>query len=192
MTPNQLLHPHGVLTANDVMVDYLDDNLRRLKRTLANLTDDGLYWQADAEANSIATNLWHMGRILDVFFTQLALGLPSEQERWLAGNWMEKTGYNPHGIGRDGWGSVNEYTLEEVAAMPKFSLELLLGFIEDVYGMVRDFLLSTPMETLSEAAPGFDGQFTRYQVISMALMDNVRHLGEIRLIQSLWMRAQNS
>ncbi len=192
MTPAQLLHPHAALTANDVMVDYLEDNLRRLERTLANLTDDGLHWKTDAEANSIATNLWHMGRILDVFLTQLALGLPSDEERWFAGNWMEKTGYDPRGIGREGWGSVNEYTLEEVAAMPKFSPEFLVGYIEDVYGMVREHLLPMPMETLSEAAPGFDGQFTRYQVISMALMDNVRHLGEIRLIQSLWKRAQDS
>ena len=85
MTPSRLIYPHDKLTANEVMVDYLDDNLRRLKRTLADLTDDGLHWQVDAQSNSIATNLWHMGRILDVFFTQLALGLPSEQECWIAG-----------------------------------------------------------------------------------------------------------
>ncbi|MFC1997582.1 DinB family protein [Chloroflexota bacterium] len=188
MIPAQLLHPHGELTANDVMVDYLDYNLRRLKRTLTNLTDDCLYWQADEQANSIAINLWHMGRILDVFFIQLTLGLPSDQECWIAGGWSKKTGYDPRGLGRDGWGSVNEYTLEEVAAMPKFSLELLQEFIENVCGTLREYLLAVQMETLSEAAPGFDGQFTRYQIISMALMDNVRHLGEIRLIKSLWAR----
>ena len=57
MTQAQLLHPHGELTATDVMIDYLDDNLRRLKRTLANLTDDGLHWKIDMDSNSIATNL---------------------------------------------------------------------------------------------------------------------------------------
>ena len=184
-----LLHPHGELTANDVMVDYLDDNLRRLKRSIVDLTDDALHWQADAEANSIPTILWHMGRLLDVFLTQFVSGLPSDEERWLAGGWAAKTGYDARGLGRDGWGSVNQYTLEEVADMPRFDLELLLDFIEDVYGTVREYILCAPMETLSQAAPGFDGQFTRYQVISMALMDNVRHLGEIRLIQSLWKRA---
>lgn len=190
MNENRLLHPHGELTGIKVMIDYLDDNLRRLKRDLANVNQDGLHWQPDAQANSIATTIWHMGRILDVFFTQHALGLPSDQERWIAGGWAEKTGYDPRGIGRDGWGSVNEYTLEEVAAMPKFSLELLVDFIEDVYDEVRRYLLATPMIVLAEAAPGFDGKFTRYQVISMALMDNIRHLGEIRLTKSLWERAQ--
>ncbi len=191
MNENNLLHPHGELTGTEVMIDYLDDNLRRLERTLSGITDEGLHWKADAEANSIAVILWHMGRIMDVFFTQHALGLPSDQEHWFAGGWAEKTGYDPRGIGRDGWGSVNEYTPEEVAAMPKFSLELLLNFIQDVYATVREHLLINTILTLSEPALAFDGQFSRYQVISMALMDNVRHLGEIRLIRSLWDRAQN-
>jgi hypothetical protein len=185
-----LLHPHGELTGNQVMVDYLNDNLRRLKRNLSGLTDDCLHWQADAQANSIAVTLWHIGRLLDVFFTQHVLGLPSNQDRWIAGGWAEKTGYGPRGIGRDGWGSLNEYTLEEVAAMPKFNLELLLNFIEEIYATVREYLLATPMINLAEAAPGFKGQFTRYQVITMAMMDNVRHLGEILLIKALWERTQ--
>ncbi len=184
-----LLHPHGELTGPEVMIDYLDDNLRRLKRTVTGITDGGLHWLADAEANSIATNLWHMARILDVFFTQLALGLPSDEERWIAGGFAERTGYDPRGLGRDGWGSVNEYTLKEVAAMPKFNLGLLLGFIEEVYDTVRQNLLANTMLELAEPAPGFEGHFTRYQVISMALMDNVRHVGEIRLIKSLWERS---
>ena len=190
MNTNNLLHPHGELTGNQVMVDYLDDNLRRLRRMLAGITDDCLHWQADPESNSIATNLWHMGRILDVFFTQLALGLPSDQESWIAGGWAERTGYDPRGLGRDGWGSVNEYTLEEVAAMPKFELLLLLDFIAEVYDNVRVYILATPMTSLATPAPGFSGQFTQYQVISMALADNIRHQGEIRLIQSLWGRSQ--
>ncbi len=191
MKTKSLLHPHGELTGNEVMVDYLDDNLRRLKRMLAGVSDDCLHWQSDPEANSIATNLWHMGRILDVFFTQLAQGLPSEEERWIAGGWAEKTGYDPRGLGRDGWGSINEYTREAVAAMPHFNLELLLNFIEDVHGTVREFLMATPMLNLAKPATAFEGQFTQYQVISMALMDNVRHVGEIRLIISLWDRTQN-
>lgn len=173
------------------MVDYLDDNLRRLRRTLSALIDEGLHWRVDAETNSIAVILWHMGRLLDVFFTQHVLGMASEQECWIAGGWAEKTGYDPRGLGRDGWGSVNEYTLEEVAAMPQFDLEILLNFIQEVYATVRKYLLDTPMLELTKASSGFDGQFTRYQVISMAIMDNVRHLGEIRLIRSLWERSQH-
>ena len=190
MNQMTLLHPHSELSGTEVMVDYLDDNLRRLQRLVSDLSDTALHWQTDAEANSIATNLWHIGRLLDVFFTQLALGLPSDSERWIAGGWAERTGYDPRGLGRNGWGSVNDYTPAEVAAMPKFSLELLLNFLAEVYGTVRAYLLATPMLDLANPAAGFKGQFTRYQVISMALMDNVRHVGEIRLIKSLWERAK--
>ena len=190
MITNTLVHPHGELTGNEVMVNCLEDNLRRVKRYVESVNDESLHWLIDPEAISIATNMWHMGRILDVFFTQLALGLPSDDERWFAGDWAEKTGYDPRGLGRDGWGSLNEYTHEEVAAMPKFSLELLLAFLEDVYGTVREYLLATPMLEMAKPAAAFEGRFTRYQVISMALMDNIRHLGEIRLIRSLWQRAQ--
>jgi len=189
MKTNNLIHPHRDLTGIEVMVDYLDDNLRRLKRQLINVSEDCLHWQVDAEANSIAVILWHMGRLLDVFFTQLALGIPSEEERWIAGGWAQKTEYDPRGLGRDGWGSVNEYSLDEVDAIPKFNLAVLLDFIEDVYGTVRDYLLATSMLEMAEPAAGFEGKFTRYQVISMALMDNVRHLGEIRLTRSLWVRS---
>ena len=191
MNETHLLHPHGEMSGTEVMIDYLDDNLRRLKRTVDGSSDACLHWQSDPEANSIATNLWHMGRILDVFFTQLALGLPSEKERWIAGGWAVETGYDPRGLGRDGWGSVNEYTLEEVALIPKLSLRLLLDFIEEVYDSLREYLLATSMSELAKPAAGFAGKFTRYQVISMALMDNVRHLGEIRLIKSLWERSNS-
>ena len=104
MKSETLLFPHGELTGTEVMIDYLDDNLRRLKRYLESIDDDCLYWLIDPESISIATILWHMGRILDVFFTQLALGLPSEDERWIAAGWAEKIGYDPRGIGRDGCG----------------------------------------------------------------------------------------
>jgi len=189
MKTNNLIHPHRDLSGTEVMVDYLDDNLRRLKRQLINVSEDCLHWRVDAEANSIAVILWHMGRLLDVFFTQLALGIPSDEERWIAGGWAQKTDYDPRGLGRDGWGSVNEYMLDDVAAMPKFNLAELLDFIEDVYSTVRDYLLDTSMLEMAEPAAGFEGKFTRYQVISMALMDNVRHLGEIRLTRSLWVRS---
>jgi len=190
MDRKQLLHPHGELTGAEVMIDYLDDNQRRLKRALKDVPEACLYWQIDSETNSIAVILWHMGRLLDVFFTRLALGLPLKEECWYRCGWVETTGYNPRGLGRDGWGSLNAYTPAEVAAMPKFSREHLMEFIEDIYSTVRGFLQTNTMATLVEPAIGFNGEFTRFQIISMALMDNVRHLGEILLIKSLWARTQ--
>ena len=188
MSMTKLVHPHGELSGTEVMIDYLDDNLRRLNRYLEEVNVELLHWQLDPESTSIAVQIWHMGRILDVFFTRLALGRPSDEECWIRLGWAAETGYDPRGLGRDGWGSLNEYTLEETAAIPKFSKALLLDFIAAVYDTVRTHLQSTSMTELAQPGVGFEGKFTQYQIISMALMDNVRHLGEIRLVQSLWAR----
>jgi O-succinylbenzoate synthase len=84
---------------------------------------------------------------------------------------------------------LNGYSLEEVSAIPRFSKDQLTDFIVQVYDTVREYLKSTSMEDLIEPGVGFSGKYTRYQIISMALLDNVRHLGEIRLIKSLWERS---
>lgn len=180
----------AIASANDVLIDILEDNRRRTKRALNNLDDACLYWSPDGEANSIAVTLWHMGRLLDVFFVRQAHGQPPLEECWIRNGWAERTGYHPHGIGRDGWGSVNGYTQEDVAAIPRMTTEQLLGYLDDVYDRVRDYIEQTSIDTMQTKAPGFDGQFTIYQCIQMALLDNIRHLGEITTIKAMWKRQQ--
>jgi len=185
----RLLYPHAELDGITVMIDLLHDQQRRLKRDLEDVNETCLHWKIDPEANSIALILWHMGRLLDVFFTQLALGKSPEETCWFRCSWADTTAYDPRGCGRDGWGTLNQYTPEEISEIPKLNKEELLRFIHDVYTALETHLQSTTMHTLVESAPGFEGQFTRYQVIIMAMMDNVRHLGEIRLVKSLWQRS---
>jgi hypothetical protein len=177
-----------IRSVNDVLIDLLDDNNRRLKRVFAQINDDCLYWMPSPETNSIAVTLWHMGRLLDVFLTRQALGNEAEDECWFRHGWMQKTGYDPRGIGREGWGSVNDYTAEEVATIPRMPREQLLGYLDDVHGTVKEYLRATSNEELQALAPGFEGQFSRYQCIQMALMDNVRHLGEIFALKARWER----
>lgn len=185
-----LLHPHGELDGIEVMIDLLHDQRRRLKRDLEDVDGSCLHWKVDPEANSISLILWHMGRLLDVFFNQFALGKPPEETCWFTGGWAERTQYDPRGKGRDGWGTLNFYSSSEIAEIPTFSKEELLIFYDDVYTALETYLKSATMCTLAEPAYGFDGAFTRYQVIVMAMMDNVRHLGEIQLIKSLWQRSK--
>lgn len=177
-----------VITANEVLVDLLEDNRRRVHRAFKEISNDCLHWSADGQANSIAVTAWHMGRLFDVFFTRQLKGEPAENERWFRSGWVEKTGYDPRGIGRDGWGSVNGYTLEEVAAIPRFTHQQLLGYLDDVYNSAREYIESSLIEDLQAPAAGFDRQYSRYQVIQMALMDNIRHLGEIYTLKSMWAR----
>lgn len=185
MKESGLLFPHGEFNANDVMIDYLDDTQRRLTRFMAGLKQEDLYWVPDVGANSIAVTVWHMGRLMDVFLTQQVLGEPSERECWIRSGWAARTNYDPRGLGRDGWGSVNDYSADEVADIPHFTREQLLGYIDDVYNAVRKTLSDTSTSDLAEPAPGFEGNYTKYQVLSMALLDNVRHLGEVYALKAM-------
>ena len=180
------------MDANDVLIDFLEDNRRRLHRFLGKLEADCLHWKPDPGANSIAVTVWHMGRLFDVFLTRLARGEPAENECWYAEGWAEKTGYDPRGLGRDGWGSVNGYTAEQVADIPRFSTEQLLDYYDAVLLRARGFVEATQMEQLLAPAPGFEGQFTQYQIAQMAILDNARHLGEIFAIKEMWTRRAGS
>ena len=176
------------MNANEVLIDLLEDNRRRLKRVLQSLNAEGLDWRPDAQGNSIALTAWHMGRIFDVFLTVQARGEPAEEECWFRGGWARRSGYDPRGVGQNGWGMLTGYSLHDVAAVSRFSRELILGYLDEVYDMVKGYLADMPIENLLEAAAGFDGRYSRYQCVQMALLDNVRHLGEIYALKASWQR----
>lgn len=176
------------MNANDILIDLLEDNKRRLHRLFAEMDDACLYWKPHPEANSIAITVWHMARIFDVFLTQHAEWKQAEAECWFSHNWVEKTGYDPRGIGQNGWGMLTGYTQEEAAAVPHLTRQQLLQYLDEVYTAVREYLTRTSIETMQEKAAGFEGKFTRYQCIQMALLDNVRHLGEIFALKTSWDR----
>lgn len=177
-----------ITTANDVLIDLLEDTRRRMKRFMEGLPEGSLYWSPDGEANSIAVTAWHMGRLMDVFLIRMIQGQLAESETWLQSGWAEKTGYDPRGIGRDGWGSVNDYTLEEVAAIPPMSADTLLGYLDDIYDCAHAYIENTPIDELHTPAAGFEGRLTQYNVIQMAIVDNIRHMGEIYALKAMWLR----
>ncbi len=173
-----------MMNANDVLIDLLEDNRRRLQRVVGAISDESLVWKPEADANNIAVTIWHMARIFDVFLTQQAKGDLAEEECWFRHGWAKQTGYDPRGIGQNGWGMLADYSQEEVAAIPQLTRVQMLGYLDGVYDTVKEYLTSTSMEKLQTPAVGFDGRYTKYQCIQMALLDNVRHLGEIYAIKA--------
>jgi len=176
------------MNANDVLIDLLEDNRRRLYRGLNEMSDVLLTWQFEAGANNIIVTMWHMARILDVFLILQAEGHASEEECWFRRGWAERTGYDPRGIGQNGWGMLSGYSQDEVMAMPSLTREQAISYLNDVYDTVKEYLANTPIEKLEMPGIGFEGKYSQYQCIQMALLDNIRHLGEIFAIQSSWKR----
>jgi DinB superfamily len=176
------------MNASEVLIDLLQDNLRRLHRVLEAMQEECLRWRPDPGGNSIEVTVWHIGRLFDVFLTQLVEGKDAAHEVWFTQGWAELTGYDPRGIGREGWGSVNDYSQAEVAAIPKLNREQLLGYCDQVAERVTAYLRVTPIEALLQTGPGLGARFSKYQLIQMALLDNVRHLGEVLTLKALWER----
>lgn len=176
------------MNANDVLIDLLEDNRRRLHRLLDTLSDECLFWKPDPNANNIIVTIWHMARIFDVFLVLHAKGCPSEMQCWFLHGWAQQTNYDPRGVGQNGWGMLAGYTQKEVDAMPQFTRKHAIGYLNDVYDTVKEYLSDTPIEKLEMPGAGFERRYSQYQCIQMALLDNVRHLGEIFAIQSAWKR----
>lgn len=173
-----------MMNANDVLIDLLEDNRRRLHRLFDVISDEGLLWNPEVEANNIAITVWHMARILDVFLIQYAKGCASEEECWFRQGWALQTNYDPRGNGLNGWGMLTGYTQEEVAKIPQFTKDQILGYLDDVYNTVKEYLEATPIEKPLTPGVGFRGKYTQYQCIQMALLDNIRHLGEVFAIHA--------
>ncbi len=176
------------MNTNEVLIDLLEDNRRRLRRGLSRMSDGCVQWNPEPEANNIVITIWHMARMMDVFLNRNAIGNLPGGECWFRLGWAERTGYDPRGIGQNGWGMLTGYTREEVVAMPQITREQVLGYLDDVYDSVKEYLSGLSEENLLTPGTGFEGKYTKYQCIQMALMDNVRHLGEIFAIESSWKR----
>ena len=176
------------MNANDVLIDLLEDNRRRLHRFLAAISPDCATWRPEPEANSIAITIWHMARMFDVFLTRQAKGDPAEAECWFSLGFAAQTGYDPRGSGQNGWGMLTGYTQEEVAALPPLTQEQVLAYLNTVYDTVKAYLACTPEDKLLTPGAGFEGKYTQYQCLQMPLLDNVRHLGEIYAIKASYDR----
>ena len=174
----------------ELLIDLIDDNLSRYDWLLSQISDDCLHWQPHPQANSIAVTMWHCVRVFDVFLTQHADGQLAEAELWAKNGWSEKTGYNPYGIGLYGWGTVQEYTPAEVAAIPHFSREHLQGYFHEVLADVKARLTRLSEAELDATAPGFGAKYSVFFWIKAPFMDLTRHLGECFALKEMWERQQ--
>ncbi len=177
------------MTDVELIVDWLDDLAANMRAEIEPLTLEGLYWQPDAEANSIGVTVWHVARWLDLLKVRILENRPPDDEQWHTRGWRESTGYDPRGIGSRGLGAISGYTLEEVAAIPRLSAHDLAAYLDQVCGALRQHLLEMPDGALHEIAPGLGGKYTAYDWIKAVLPGCFGHLGEIQALKAMYARA---
>lgn len=168
----------------DLVTRLRRSTLSRLKRTPA----DALYWQPDAEANSIGVTIWHYTRWFDLFGMVTLVDGDVADQHWFRDGWSERTGYDPRGIGYGGYGLITGYTVAEMQAVPQLSAADLgtyhaTAMDSMLAALARDDLasLSRPMRIAADEDSRFE------QVLGLILGAN-RHLGEIDALLSLFSR----
>ena len=189
---------------NDVelLAEWVQDLAHEVRNEIATLSLEELTWQPDARGNSIGVTVWHFSRWLDFLLVRGFLNQPAEAEQWHTRGWREKTGYDPRGIGYEGWGALTGYTWDEVEAIPTLLANDLLTYLDQSAAAMHDFILTLSTERLHQPIAGLGGggpmytpRFggttgTAYQWLKMVIKGSQRHLGEIQAFKAMQARAR--
>ncbi|MGJ3241070.1 MAG: DinB family protein [Anaerolineae bacterium] len=178
------------MNAQQALLELLAENDYYLRRFLTDVEEECLHWHADDQSNSIAILIWHVCRVQDVFYTQHILGQEGDNEIWFRDSYHTRTGYDPRGIGVNGWGMLSNYTPAEMRAIPRFPAETLLAYYDTMFHIIEAYLRKTNTQTLFAPAVGYEGQQTNWFWIRHPLFDMTRHIGEMLALEGLWQRAQ--
>lgn len=177
------------MTDIEIILDLLSDLAERIHEEITGLSQDVLDWRPDSEANSIALTLWHIARAYDLLTVRLLDNRPADEELWHINGWRNKTGYDPRGIGWDGFGNLAGYTQEEVADVPIMSAADLLAYFDQAYNALCTRLGQMSSADFHQISAGFseEGEINYFWVKNF-MVDSREHLGEIKAIKAMWAR----
>lgn len=173
--------------------DHLRDLVTRLRRsTLSRLkraSPEALYWQPDVEANSIGVTIWHYTRWFDFYGTVALVGGDIGDQHWLRDGWMERTGYDPRGIGYGGLGLITGYTVAEMQAVPHLNAADLAAYHGAAMDSMLGALAKDDAASLARPLRVGDAEDSRFEQVLGLILGANRHLGEIDALMSLHSRS---
>lgn len=127
----------------ELMAKWFEDVGARVRAQLKGLDEDALEWRADDRGNNVRETVWHMARWIDVL-TRILGGTQPSTERWFTDGWAQRTGYDPRGIGADGFGVLTGYSFQEVLEIPRLTTTELIGYLDSVIGPLAQRLRALP------------------------------------------------
>lgn len=160
--------------------------LARLKR----VPSPALYWQPHRESNSIGVTVWHYTRWYDLFGTVSLVDGKIDDQHWFRDGWMERTGYDPRGLGSGGLGNITGYTVDQMLAVPHLSAIDLAAYHTACAESFLTALARDDAATLTRAMRVADEEGTRYAHVLGLVLGVHRHLGEIDALAALYERQQ--
>jgi hypothetical protein len=156
-----------------MLAEWVADLRSALERQLGRTPEMALHWRPAREMNSIGDTVWHVARWLDLVAMWLQNGSP-ERQHWIADGWVERTGYDPRGVGTDGLGAISGYTFAEVEAIPALRGDQL-----------RQYLAAVCDDVIPRLREADDAAARRYKGV---IQGTFGHLGEIAALRTLYAR----
>jgi hypothetical protein len=144
------------------------------------LDQDALVWRPDPEANTIAWLVWHLARVADSHVAPIA----GVEQVWSARAWAPRFGlpdeYLDHGYG---------HTPEQVAAIAPDDAHVLVGYIQDVAGLVIPFVSTLTDEDLARVIDeSYDPPVTAGVRLQSVIGDTWQHVGQAAYVRGLYQR----
>jgi uncharacterized protein (DUF1330 family) len=176
LTPHRPARPE---TVADTLIEACRDLEQETLARLARISPEALHWQPHPDANSVGVTVWHIARWLDVLGTRAFSGGPAHADRWHTSGWVERTGYEPDGVGWGGLGTLTGYAPAEMRAVPRLDGDQLGAYLSESTAAL--------VETLDGLRDHLHvgGPPSPYQVISSTLQGSFGHVGEIDALVSL-------
>ena len=174
------------MTEIDLLIELVNDIARDMEPEIQPLSAAELAWQPGPRANSIGVTVWHIARGLDFLATRVFLQKSADEECWHSHGWRDKTGYDPRGIGYDGWGVITGYTWEEVLAIPRLTASELMEYLKDTIRLLTSQVNLFSSETIHQPAQALlNGKLTYFRWAKEFYKGFQAHIGEIVAIKAL-------
>ena len=129
----------------ELITGTFEDYWARFDNAREGLTSEELAWRPQADCNPISFIAWHMARVEDRFVHHFAKGV---DDVWVTNDWYTQFGLDAadHGV---------RFTLDQVAAFPVISPELLLGYLDEVRRDTQVFLREFQLQDLDVVSGRF-------------------------------------
>jgi hypothetical protein len=163
----------------ELLADLFSDFAKTMHRHVDPLDDEALAWRPDAQGNSIGLTVWHVSRWMDLLTVVVLQNRSHDDEQWHTRGWRAKTGYDPRGIGFNGFGAITGYTADEANAVPAMPHDDLLVYFDQTGTALREQLLAMSDEALQQPAPGSHQGVIAYNWVKAVLLGFLGHAGEI-------------
>jgi hypothetical protein len=165
-----------VASGTDLLIDGFGRVREIVHDVVSGLSDAGLQYRADSQANSICWQIWHLTRVQDDHVAS-AGGLG---QVWLSGDWFERFALP---LDRDDTGYGHR---SDQVALVRSTASLLLDYHDATYDQTVDFVRGLSDEDMATVVDvRWDPPVTMGVRLVSVLADDLEHAGQAAFIRGL-------